>query len=215
MTTETATARPARRARGTDWTLGPAKWLAAGLLGGAGLVGLAWVMTARTPSPLLAQAPPPIIIEADPEPDPPAIPTAPIGAATPTEAPPTARAPTPDDPPDPVADQALTAAPEAAPSTLTRFVESPADEPPARKPEVTPPAPAREAPPPSIAVRINVNTADAAQLDLLPGVGPVIAERIIAERVANGPFRTLRDLERVRGIGPKTVEKLAAHVRFE
>jgi len=55
---------------------------------------------------------------------------------------------------------------------------------------------------------IDVNTADAAELELLPRVGPALAQRIIAHREAHGPFRTLHDLERVKGIGPRTIERL-------
>lgn len=67
----------------------------------------------------------------------------------------------------------------------------------------------------SIAVRIAVNTASASELDLLPGIGPVYAERIVAEREANGPFTSIDDLQRVRGIGPKTAAKLEPLVSFE
>ncbi len=55
---------------------------------------------------------------------------------------------------------------------------------------------------------ININTASAAELELLPQIGPTLAARIVAEREANGPFASLEDIERVRGIGPRTVEKI-------
>lgn len=55
---------------------------------------------------------------------------------------------------------------------------------------------------------IDINNASAAQLDMLPGVGPAIASRIIADRDEHGPFQSIDDLQRVSGIGPKTVEKL-------
>ena len=55
---------------------------------------------------------------------------------------------------------------------------------------------------------ININTADAATLDQLPGVGPSKASAIVAFREANGPFAACSDLQRVAGIGPKTVEKI-------
>jgi competence protein ComEA len=54
---------------------------------------------------------------------------------------------------------------------------------------------------------IPLNRADATQLQDLPGVGPVLAERIIAYREANGPFQTVEDLLEVPGIGEA---KLAA-----
>lgn len=50
--------------------------------------------------------------------------------------------------------------------------------------------------------RIDPNQADALQLDRLPRVGPALAERIVAHREANGPFRSLADLQAVQGIGP-------------
>ncbi len=56
--------------------------------------------------------------------------------------------------------------------------------------------------------RIDVNAADLAELDLLPGVGPAIGQRIIDDRRANGPFATIDDLQRVSGIGPRTIEKI-------
>jgi competence protein ComEA len=61
-------------------------------------------------------------------------------------------------------------------------------------------------------VRVDVNSADEATLSLLPGVGPAMAGRIIEDRAANGPFREVGDLERVKGIGPKLMERLRSHV---
>jgi competence protein ComEA len=55
---------------------------------------------------------------------------------------------------------------------------------------------------------VNINTADAAALDTLPGVGPSTAAKIVADRQANGPFATPDDLGRVPGIGPKKLEQL-------
>jgi competence protein ComEA len=48
---------------------------------------------------------------------------------------------------------------------------------------------------------ISPNRSEAAQLEQLPGVGPVLAERIVAHREANGPFETVEDLLDVPGIG--------------
>lgn len=70
------------------------------------------------------------------------------------------------------------------------------------------------APEPS-ATRINLNTASAAQLELLPGVGPAMAARIIEHRATHGPFRTIQDLDAVKGIGPRTIEKLRGLVTLE
>jgi competence protein ComEA len=55
--------------------------------------------------------------------------------------------------------------------------------------------------------RVRINTADAAALEGLPGVGPVLAQRIVAHRTAHGPFATVEDLLEVPGIGES---KLAA-----
>lgn len=60
---------------------------------------------------------------------------------------------------------------------------------------------------------IDINRASAAELCQLPGVGSVLAHRIIQER-EKGPFRALSDLRRVSGIGPKTLEKLGPFVTF-
>jgi competence protein ComEA len=56
---------------------------------------------------------------------------------------------------------------------------------------------------------VNLNAASEAQLERLPGVGPVIAERIAAYRREHGPFAQAEHLERVSGIGPKTLAQLA------
>lgn len=55
---------------------------------------------------------------------------------------------------------------------------------------------------------IDVNVATAAQFELLPDIGPTLAQRIVDDRAANGRFATPDDLMRVPGIGPKTVEKV-------
>jgi competence protein ComEA len=48
---------------------------------------------------------------------------------------------------------------------------------------------------------VNVNTADADALEALPGVGPATAKAIIDHRAANGPFASVEDLKKVKGIG--------------
>src|SRR5690606_9762334 len=58
------------------------------------------------------------------------------------------------------------------------------------------------------AQRINVNTAGEAELQLLPGIGPALAARIIEDREANGPYESVDDLMRIKGIGPRTVARL-------
>ncbi|MFV0633284.1 helix-hairpin-helix domain-containing protein [Demequina sp.] len=53
--------------------------------------------------------------------------------------------------------------------------------------------------------QVSLNTATAAELEDLPGVGPVLAERIVTDREANGPFTSLDDVQRVSGVGPSLV----------
>lgn len=59
---------------------------------------------------------------------------------------------------------------------------------------------------------VNLNTASAAQLQSLPGIGPVLAQRIVAERERTGPFRQVDDLRRIRGIKDKIIDKLRPFV---
>ena len=61
---------------------------------------------------------------------------------------------------------------------------------------------------------VDVNTASHAELMRLPGIGGVLANRIIAARNGGGPFETLIDFQRVQGIGPKKAAALAGWVRF-
>jgi competence protein ComEA len=56
--------------------------------------------------------------------------------------------------------------------------------------------------------RIHLNRATAAELDDLPGIGPVIAERIVAHRSEHGPFRAVEDLLDVPGIGEAKLANL-------
>ncbi len=56
--------------------------------------------------------------------------------------------------------------------------------------------------------RVDLNRAGNSELGLLPGVGPALAERIIEERAAHGPYGRVADLTRVRGIGPATMREL-------
>jgi len=56
---------------------------------------------------------------------------------------------------------------------------------------------------------LDLNRASAEELELLPRIGPTLARRIIEEREQRGPFRSVHDLTRVRGIGPRTLEGIA------
>lgn len=67
-------------------------------------------------------------------------------------------------------------------------------------------------------VRLDPNTAPPAQLELLPDVGPKLAQQIVATREAASkagnprPFQRLADLDAVPGIGPKTIQSFAEHL---
>jgi competence protein ComEA len=58
------------------------------------------------------------------------------------------------------------------------------------------------------ALRVDLNSADAEQLEQLPGIGETVAKRIIEYREQNGPFTKSEELMNVRGIGEKTFLKL-------
>jgi len=64
----------------------------------------------------------------------------------------------------------------------------------------------------SMADPIDVNQASAAELSLLPGVGPSLAAAIVADRESRGAFRRPQDLDRVRGIGPAIMARILPHV---
>lgn len=54
--------------------------------------------------------------------------------------------------------------------------------------------------------RLDLNRASAEELELLPRIGPTLARRIVEDRARRGPFRSVEELTRVRGIGPRTLE---------
>jgi competence protein ComEA len=59
---------------------------------------------------------------------------------------------------------------------------------------------------------VDINTADATALQTLDGIGPALAQRIVAYRTAHGGFRTVNDLQNVTGIGPKKFAAIKANV---
>lgn len=79
----------------------------------------------------------------------------------------------------------------------------------ARAPLTTPPAQAVAAP------LLNINTATPAQLDLLPRIGPTLSTRIVEDREANGPFESIEALDRVKGIGPRTIHNIRPFIVAE
>lgn len=60
--------------------------------------------------------------------------------------------------------------------------------------------------------RVDLNTATAAELESLSGIGPALAQRILAYRTEVGPFSRPEELQHVRGIGPRTLETLLPHI---
>ena len=63
------------------------------------------------------------------------------------------------------------------------------------------------------AAPVDLNQAGLAELDALPGIGPVLAGRILQHRDAHGPFREPEDLLAVPGIGPRLFERLRPRIR--
>lgn len=67
---------------------------------------------------------------------------------------------------------------------------------------------------PPVAFPLDPNHADERELQALPGVGPVLAARIIAWREAQGPFTGLEELDAVKGVGPARLEQWGELLRF-
>ena len=61
---------------------------------------------------------------------------------------------------------------------------------------------------PKVTFPVNINTASKRELEALPGIGEVLAQRILDYRKANGSFQSVDELVKVKGIGEKTLEKL-------
>lgn len=64
-----------------------------------------------------------------------------------------------------------------------------------------------------LAAKIDANTASAAELELLPEIGPMLAQAIVAHR-AQRPFHQPSDLDAVRGVGLSTLASISPHLRF-
>jgi competence protein ComEA len=76
----------------------------------------------------------------------------------------------------------------------------------AAAPPTTPKAAASEARP------IDINTADSATLETVPGIGKSLSQRILAFREKNGPFQSVDDLLKVQGVGEKSIQKLRPYL---
>lgn len=63
--------------------------------------------------------------------------------------------------------------------------------------------------------KVEINRANSAELETLPGIGPAKAAAIISYREQHGPFKTIEDLLNISGIGPKSLEKLKDHVMIK
>lgn len=61
-------------------------------------------------------------------------------------------------------------------------------------------------------VAVNLNTASAAELEKLPGIGPKVAGRIVEYRQKKGPFKKIEELMNVQGIGEKSFLKLRSRI---
>ncbi len=89
-------------------------------------------------------------------------------------------------------------------------IQAPPDQPIAVQAPATSPAAAVSAV--KVIAKVNLNRAGADELQTLPGVGPVLAQRMVDWRKAHGRYRTIDDLQEVKGIGKKRLEQLRSLV---
>jgi competence protein ComEA len=92
-------------------------------------------------------------------------------------------------------------------------VPGPGDPVPAQQPAPSAPSAPAGGGPPGTGAPLDLNAAGQDALDALPGVGPVLAARIVAWRTQHGRFSTVDELGEVPGIGPKALERLRPLVR--
>ena len=83
----------------------------------------------------------------------------------------------------------------------------------ASPPAPTPPPASSASPAPAAPPVVDLNRATVDDLDRLPGIGPVLARRIVEHRDRHGPFRTVDELLGVPGIGERSLERLKPFVR--
>jgi competence ComEA-like helix-hairpin-helix protein len=102
-------------------------------------------------------------------------------------------------------DTVISELPQSTKAAVTAVTAPPPMEAPKVIPAIQPTAPGL----------INLNTATLAQLDSLPGIGPVLAQRIIDFRETHGPFTSLSQLTLVEGIGQKKLEAVLDLITIE
>lgn len=214
---------------GRSMTARPARWLGFGALAVGATVGLLWAGTAQRESgrsaelPAMPAAGSPSVSAAPAALPAVRVPAAPDGATQPAQAPvatidvaplpllafaPPARvegvALGPPVPPEMLAMLELPAAPALAlPSAAeVRAGDAPIAAAPAPAQGASAPVPVRAGD------KIDVNKATPAELELLPGIGPALAKRIIDYRTQHGAFQSVDELDKVKGIGPKVLERL-------
>lgn len=201
--------------------MGPAKWAAVLLLGVSSGAGVMYGVLRPGPTPV--QVMPPTIIH-------PPIPSGtsadisrePIAAsASRVETPqpfvasgpaPVGAAPTTSPASAPSTDVVQTPPPKIDPPAMPPAAPTPTPKPAPPTPAPTSPLPGSPKPAPvkaaSLTKLININTATKAELELLPRVGPALAQRILDYRAQHGQFKTIEELDNVKGIGTKTMELL-------
>ena len=76
------------------------------------------------------------------------------------------------------------------------------------------PAPGSASPDSAPGMPLDLDVATAVELERLPGIGPALAARIVADREALGPFGSIEGFQRVKGIGPALAARVLPHVTF-